>query len=477
MILNFYRVSEQPFGVTPDPRFLYLSHAHREALASVRYGVIAGRGFTALIAAPGMGKTTLLFDFLSKVSDCARTVFLFQSQSTPQSLLRNVLEDLGVACDGDDLGQMQRKLNECLIRESKAGRRLIVVIDEAQNLDESVLEVVRMLSNFETSREKLLHCVLAGQPQLAEILAKPKLEQLRQRISIVARLEPLNVQETELYIEHRLRVAGYDSQEKLFTKRAVTTIFRNSHGIPRNINNLCFNAMSLGCTLKMKTIDDDVIWEVVRDLDLQSLVQKPSETPKPEIAKQRRQPGSINGAVSKGISSRLFSGWRLKGALAMGLASVALAATFLLHHRHSQVDLGRSSTVSYSPPAETTPSVIEVADSLHDAQTNAMKTVSSPPKLPLVSPDPRRSNPPSFVIVRPNQDIFRICLGMLGRYDEGTLAKIRELNPELGGDLDQIKVGQKIRLPVPQKGHGATRASLTVGAEEHLATETGSVRP
>src|SRR5271169_3394417 len=151
MVLDFYNLNEQPFGVTPDPRFLYLSPTHREALASVQYGVTAGRGFTALIARPGMGKTTLLFDFLTKVPIAAKTVFLFQSQPTPRDLLRNLLEDLGVLEDSDDIGLMQRKLNESLVCESKKGKSVVVVIDEAQNLDESVLEVVRMLSNFETS--------------------------------------------------------------------------------------------------------------------------------------------------------------------------------------------------------------------------------------------------------------------------------------------------------------------------------------
>src|SRR5271154_481639 len=154
MNLGFYKLNEQPFGVTPDPRYMYLSHSHREALASLQYGMTADRGFTALIAGPGMGKTTILFDFLSRVRNSARTVFLFQPQSTPRDLLRSLLEDLGIHDEADDIWRMQRKLNECLIREARAGKRIIVVIDEAQGLDEAVLEVVRMLSNFETPQRK-----------------------------------------------------------------------------------------------------------------------------------------------------------------------------------------------------------------------------------------------------------------------------------------------------------------------------------
>ncbi len=186
MVLDFYKLAEQPFGVTPDPRFIYSSPTHREAFASVLYGLSAGRGFTALIAMPGMGKTTLLFDFLERVRNVCTTVFLFQTQCTPQGMLRNLLADLGVDDDSNDFVLMHRKLNDCLLKESRRGRQLVVVVDEAQNLEEPVLEVVRMLSNFETPRAKLMHLILAGQPLLAQKLASPRLTQLRQRISIIA---------------------------------------------------------------------------------------------------------------------------------------------------------------------------------------------------------------------------------------------------------------------------------------------------
>ena len=167
MILGHYNLSEQPFGVTPDPRFLYLSATHREAMASVLYGVKVNRGFSTLVARPGMGKTTILFDLLQKLRSTERTVFLFQSQCGPRGFLRALLADLGIEDDGKDFLRMNSKLNEFLLREAVNGRRLVVVIDEAQNLSEPVLEVVRMLSNFETSREKLMHVILSGQPQLA----------------------------------------------------------------------------------------------------------------------------------------------------------------------------------------------------------------------------------------------------------------------------------------------------------------------
>ena len=190
MYLNYFGLKEQPFGVTPDPRFLYLSAAHREALASLYYGIEANRGFLGLIARPGMGKTTILFHLLEKFRDTARTAFLFQTQCDSREFMRFLLAELGYEGTTRDLVQMHEEFNKRLLHEAAAGKRLIVVIDEAQNLEPSVLETLRLLSNFETSRAKLMHIILAGQPALADKLASPGLTQLRQRVSIVHGLEP-----------------------------------------------------------------------------------------------------------------------------------------------------------------------------------------------------------------------------------------------------------------------------------------------
>jgi general secretion pathway protein A len=280
MFEEFYKLAEQPFGVTPDPRYLYCSPTHSEALASLMYGVQENRGFTALIAHPGMGKTTLLFDFLERIHLSARTVFLFQTQSCPRELMRSLLADLGIPEGGEDVVGMQLKLNDILMREAGSGKKVVIVLDEAQALNEEVLEALRMLSNFESSREKLIHVLLAGQPQLAERLTAPSMVQFRQRISIVARLTPFNAAETRAYIEHRLTVAGHQGWRPIFTDHAYALIAKHSQGIPRNVNNLCFNAMSIGCALRQRSIGPGVIYEVLRDLDLRplsaELVDQPS---------------------------------------------------------------------------------------------------------------------------------------------------------------------------------------------------------
>lgn len=268
MLLDYYNLQEQPFGVTPDPRYLYLSASHREALASLTCGIRGGRGFMSLIAKPGMGKTTTLFQLLSQLKVSAKTAFLFQTLCGPEELLRALLHDLGVVRVGTGMARMQEQLNRLLVTEAREGRKVVVVIDEAQNLDNSVLELLRMLSNFETASDKMMQIVLAGQPQLREKLASPQLLQLRQRMSVLARLDPFDVGETRSYIEHRLCVASYNARVPLFTSQAEALIATHSGGIPRNINNICFNALSLGWVAKQRTISKEVITEVLRDLEL-----------------------------------------------------------------------------------------------------------------------------------------------------------------------------------------------------------------
>ena len=276
MFLDFYGLREQPFGVTPDPRYLYLSVGHREALASLIYGVESGRGFMALVAKPGMGKTTLLFQLLERLRSSAQTVFLFQTQCESREFLRYILADLGFDTREQDLVTLHRQFNEVLIREKRAGKRFVLAIDEAQNLNESVLETIRLLSDFETPRDKLMQIIVAGQPQLAQKLALPSLAQLRQRVSMLVRLNPFTPQETVSCVEHRLRVAGYTGGP-LFTPEAQAIIAARSEGIPRNIVNLCFHALSLGCALERKIIDTEIVQEVLADLDVGTLVSAPPD--------------------------------------------------------------------------------------------------------------------------------------------------------------------------------------------------------
>jgi len=320
MFLDFYGLREQPFGVTPDPRFLYLSPAHREALASLYYGVEAERGFLALIAKPGLGKTTLLFHLLEKLRRNARTVFLFQTQCNSREFMRFLLAELGVEGPDLDFVHLHEQFNKMLLAESRAGRRFIVVIDEAQNLDASVLETVRLLSDFETPQAKLLQIILSGQPELAEKLASPRLAQLRQRVSLLNRLAPLSVEESGRYMVHRLRVAGY-SGESLFDSQALKAIAQFSEGIPRNINNCCFNALSLGFALGQKVVDLSMVEEVIDDLDISEHVSENAAAGEQEV---RSSDSKVDADLKVEVTAASAPAVRISGEI-IGVAPVPAA--------------------------------------------------------------------------------------------------------------------------------------------------------
>ena len=266
LILRHFGLRENPFGVTPDPRFLFLSHTHREALASLVNGIHCGFGFQVLVAQPGMGKTTLLFNFLERFNE-SRTAFLFQQQHDPREFLQSLLIELKSDSTETSQAKLYGQLNHLLSEAALTGKRVIVIVDEAQNLEDSLLETLRQLSNFETARSKLMQIVLAGQPQLARKLAQPEQQQLRQRVSTIARLSPLKLDETRAYLSHRLTVAGYRGPE-FFTSAALQVIWSSGHGIPRNINTLCFNAMMLAFAQNARRVDERAVKEAAQDLDL-----------------------------------------------------------------------------------------------------------------------------------------------------------------------------------------------------------------
>jgi len=270
--LEFCGLQQQSFDVTPDPAYLFLSPTHRDALTSLKQGIENFRGFMMLVAEPGMGKTTLLNKLMEELSDSARVVFLFQTQCNSRDLLGYVLNELEVDHSGMDVIAMHRALNQALLEEMLRGRRFVLIVDEAQNLQEPVLETIRLLSDFETTHSKLIQIVLAGQPQLADTLMRPGLVQLRQRIAVLASLKSLTPDETAEYIEFRLRAAGWKDR-LLFSSEALDQIAESSEGVPRRINNLCFNVLSLAFERGLDFVDADVVKEVVGKLNLESLVR------------------------------------------------------------------------------------------------------------------------------------------------------------------------------------------------------------
>jgi general secretion pathway protein A len=468
MVLDYYKLEEQPFGVTPDSRYLFMAPSHKEALASLIYGIESGCGFVSLIATPGLGKTTLLFETSNILRDKTRIVFLFQTISTPLDLLRSLLSGLGVREFPASLVEMQIKLKDLLNEQYSLGKRVVLVIDEAQNLDDSVLELVRMLSNFETAREKLIQIILAGQPQLAENIGSPELVQLRQRISIFARLARLTAEETSQYIAHRLRVAGYSSDMPLFTKDAVALIALCSKGIPRNINNLCFNALALGCALQQKLIDRDIVHQVIADLDLgqwrnrASLPKPASLLPTPE-EKLPEKVSVFPAAEAPAETPSRFEGWPWKVAIAAVVLLAVGAALFesgWLGYRPAEQSAPTAfakpspvNPVQSAPPSTGIPLTAASAATVPDpapaapANRRAPTAVRHARSLLVAARSPQPVDTMGTVHVTEGQTVLGICMEKFGNCTAELLQQIRQLNPWLN-NIDHIEAGKDIRIPV-----------------------------
>ena len=355
-LVGHFGLRENAFGVTPDPRFLFLSQTHREALASLINGIDCGFGFQILVAQPGMGKTTLLFNFLERFRGTAHTAFLFQPQPNPVELFQSVLLELGTISEETSLRKLSEQLNQVLTRAAGERKRVIVVLDEAQNLDFSVLEALRQLSNFETASSKLMQIVLAGQPQLAKRLALPEQEQLMQRISSFGRLSPLALTETQAYIEHRLATAGYQGPH-LFTQGAILNIWDHSRGVPRNINKLCFNAMMLAFAEHAKSIDTRIIEEAARDLDLNSVLADLYQMDASRTINQRKllPIRDTNPSEAKGAGDRISAqpaGQRGILMDARAVASVAQPDTQDAVGAAEELPHAPAAAANVAPPAE-----------------------------------------------------------------------------------------------------------------------------
>lgn len=299
-LLSFHGLKQQPFDVTPDPSYLYFSPSHREALESISEGIENFRGFMTLVAEPGMGKTTLLNKLMEEWSASARVVFLFQTQCNSNELLAFILNELEVDHAGMDVVAMHRALNQVLLEEMLRGRRFVLIVDEGQNLQDSVLETIRLLSDFETAHSKLIQIVLAGQPQMVDTLLRPNLVQLRQRIAVLSSLKSLTAAETSEYVEHRLRAAGWKG-ESLFTPEALQSIAELSGGVPRTINNLCFNALLKAFTRRQEIVDAEIVKKIAGKLHLEALA-RPAE----KVAVVEASPAPAPEATAEGSTAEII---------------------------------------------------------------------------------------------------------------------------------------------------------------------------
>jgi general secretion pathway protein A len=265
-----FGLSQAPFNITPDPSFLYLSASHREGLAQLSYGIRARKGFVVLTGEVGTGKTTLIHALLNDLNGSVQTALIFSTIVSPADLLRSVCEEFGLIETKRPLGEIHDylvSLNEFLLESYRKGENCALIIDESQNLSAEVLESIRLLSNFETSKDKLLQILLVGQPELAVRLNSPELRQLKQRVMLRHHLRALSLQECCEYVSNRLKVAG-GGDRTIFTPNALENIHSYSSGIPRIVNVLCDNALLTGYALGRKEVDTGIIREVAEDLSI-----------------------------------------------------------------------------------------------------------------------------------------------------------------------------------------------------------------
>jgi general secretion pathway protein A len=276
MYERFYQLRERPFALSPDPEYLYPSRVHQEALDYLRYGLESQAGFIVITGEIGSGKTTLLQSLLRNLDNQTSVGRIVNTMLEPRELLETIMIDFGLDPTGRSKPLMLRDLSQYLVDQRLAGRLVLLVIDEAQNLGLGSLEELRMLSNLETEKSKLLQIVLVGQPTLRDKLAAPELEQLRQRITVSYHLMPLDAEETGNYINHRLRRAALAAPIE-FPREATDLIHARSRGVPRIINVICDAALVFGYAEERRVFDAVTIREVLTELEATGVL--PAEGP------------------------------------------------------------------------------------------------------------------------------------------------------------------------------------------------------
>jgi general secretion pathway protein A len=293
MYREFYGLRELPFALTPDPRFIYFTPSHTEAMANLHYGIESGKGLIVVTGEVGTGKTTILRWMMQRLDRTVLVGYIFNPRLTVPEFYQHVTRVLGVD-DWENKSDLLFKLGKVLESRHARGLRTVLIIDEAHGLSTSVLEEIRLMSNFESDAAKLLQVVLTGQPELRDVLNNPELRQLKQRVALRCEIKPLpNVEETEKYVRSRLVTAGA-TRADIFTQSAIDYVFRCSEGIPRQINNLCDNALLAAYSAGELSITRSIIEEVADTFDMlpRAAAGRPDSV-------ERERPARIFGAKGR----------------------------------------------------------------------------------------------------------------------------------------------------------------------------------
>ena len=376
MYTSFFGLAEKPFAITPDPRYLYLSERHAEALAHLLYGINESGGFIQLTGEVGTGKTTVVRTLLSRVPHHADVAVILNPRVTPVEFLLTICEELGLDiadADRDSVKQMVDALNRRLLQAHAEGRRIIVLVDEAQNLSFEVLEQVRLLTNLETPTQKLLQIILIGQPELRDLLDRTDLRQLAQRITGRYHLMPLSREETKGYVRHRLRVAG--APDEIFTPAALSEVHRLSSGIPRVINVACDRALLGAYTQETRRITAALVRQAAG-----------------EVYGRRFLPtwlGWVAGGIgSVVLAAGFFAAWQLWHSQITALLTTAPGSTRAapaVRHVATPGNAAGATTGAMTTPAAATPETASSGPSTPGAAPSSAVSVAPPLPAPPIA--------------------------------------------------------------------------------------------
>lgn len=418
MYAQFYNLKKEPFHITPDPEFLFLSPSHKQALGSIIYGIQKRKGFIVIIGEVGVGKTTILHSYLDKVGKRRRkTIYIFHANISFKELLKTIHQQLGLDPETEDVFEMVNHLSWVLIKQYKRRNTVVLMIDEAQNLPVETLESLRMLSNLESSKDKLIQIVLAGQPELEQKLNLKELRQFKQRIAIRSTIFPLTEEESMAYVEHRLAKAAIKKDTSPFTKGALKKIIKHARGIPRTINILCDNALISGFGYQKKRVNSKIVKEVIADF----------------TGKRK---------------SVLFQ-WRV-AALAVLLLIVVL---FLISPYKNLVlsKLGPEvfQTAPLNPIKNEADPLMRNRDFSEIPQNPIIEEIK--PFLEKEISEPYKKSLPETRIVREGNNLWGLTKDVYGSTNNEVIKWVKQNNPQIE-DVDLIQVGDEIVFPEFEQG-------------------------
>ena len=425
MYFKFYDLEKEPFHITPDPEFLFLSPMHKEALAVLIYGVQQRKGFIAIIGEVGLGKTTIIRSYLEQADKQAlKAIYILNPDVSFGGLLQAIYREQEIVVpETADVSELVDRLHLLLIDEYKQGRTVVLIIDEAQNMPIETLENLRMLSNLETSKDKLIQIVLVGQPEFEEKLNLKELRQLNQRIIMRAHIQPISRRESVAYIQHRLSKAGRKDID-IFSKSALRLIIRHARGIPRILSVLCGNALVTGVGYQEKQITARTAREVIADF---------------EGTKKMNPLKWLLVAISLAV---IISGIAV---IYQHQGHVLSSARELFNYRSPETRKTEAETVVVTEPVKAPPIKIEVAQ---PAEKETSKPADNTSKSEENKSKPAKSKFPIKKVVNKGDTLYSLVREVYGKSSNELIALVKKQNKRIGKD-GKIQTGERLNFPEP----------------------------